>query len=193
MYRKSNEAAHPDLAGNHPYAQQVPLKRAVPLWGAISSHGFHEIAYHKARKLNNEEWCDDVLKAGKFTKAMRVLQPGRRHRIRRVLCDSESFLEVKQCRDFYKKNNIKLVHIPSHSPDLNPIESFWGWLKKELRRRDLEDLRQKRPPLGKTAYKRRVKNILKGKKAQKAACAKFANFRKVCKVVALKKGAHSGQ
>lgn len=71
--------------------------------------------------------------------------------------------------------------IPAHSPDLNPIESFWSWLKKELRRRDLEDLRQKQPPLGKTAYKQRVKSILKGKKAQKAARAKFANFRKVCK------------
>ena len=42
------------------------------------------------------------------------------------------------------------------SPDLNPVEMFWGWLRKKLRSMDLEDLRKKRRPLGKTAYTARV-------------------------------------
>ena len=45
--------------------------------------------------------------------------------------------------------------------------------------------------LGKTAYKQRIKAVLRSRKAQTAAKAKFANFRKVCKEVALKRGAAS--
>ena len=56
MYQKDTEAASPALAGEEPYADQVPLARAIPLWGAISSAGFHEIIYHPTKKLNQGEW-----------------------------------------------------------------------------------------------------------------------------------------
>ena len=39
---------------------------------------------------------------------------------------------------------------------LNPVEIFWGWLRKKLRSMDLEDMRKKRRLLGKTAYTARV-------------------------------------
>ena len=45
--------------------------------------------------------------------------------------------------------------------------------------------------MGKTAYKVRVKSILKSKKAQNVAKAKFNNFKKVCQEVRRKKGAAS--
>ena len=57
----------------------------------------------------------------------------------------------------------------------------------------MEDFRQKRPALGKTAYKQRLRAVLRSKKAQKVAKAKFHNFKSVCKRVSLNKGAHSGQ
>ena len=50
----------------------------------------------------------------------------------------------------------------------------------------------KRPPLGKTAYKQRVRSVLRSKKAQSVAKAKFRNFKKVCQTVWRKKGAASG-
>ncbi len=78
------------------------------------------------------------------------------------------------------------------SPDLNPIESFWGWLRQAMRRLDLEDIRKKRPALGKTAWTQRLKRVLKTKTAQTVAKNKFANFKKVCKLVYKKKGAASG-
>ena len=56
--------------------------------------------------------------------------------------------------------------IPARSPDLNPIEMFWAWLRKELRKRDLEDLRLKRPVLSKCLYMRRVRAVLRTRKAQ---------------------------
>ena len=56
---------------------------------------------------------------------------------------------------------------------------------------DLRDLRAGRPPLGKTAYRVRVRNFLKTKKAQDVAKAKFNNFKKVCCEVVKKGGTAS--
>ena len=192
MYRKTTEAAAPALAGDDPYADQVKISRAIPLWGAISSEGFHEIVYHAKKKLNDEEW-KDTIQAGKLMTAIRKLQPGRRVGPRRLLCDNESFLSAKLVRPLYAKRNVRLMHIPAYSPDLNPIESFWGWLRGELRRRDLEDLRLKKPPLDKSQYKQRVKDVLRTVKAQNVAKAKFRNLKTVCQEVVKKKGAMSRQ
>ena len=124
--------------------------------------------------------------------AVRKLQPGR-HTPRRLLCDNESFLSAKLVRPLYKQRRIRMLHMTARSPDLNPIESFWGWLRRELRRRDLEDLRLKRAPLNKAEYEQRVKQVLRTTKAQNVAKAKFRNFKKVCQEVVRKKGAMSRQ
>jgi hypothetical protein len=192
MYRKDTEAASPGLAGEDPYADQVPLARAIPLWGAISSSGFHEIIYHPTKKLNQWQW-KAVVKEGKLMTAARKLQPGRHVGPRRLLCDNESFLSAKLVRPLYAKKRVRLMHIPPRSPDLNPIESFWGWLRGELRRRDLKDLRLQKPALNKIQYKQRVKEVLRTVKAQNVAKAKFRNLKKVCKEVVKKKGAMSRQ
>ena len=61
----------------------------------------------------------------------------------------------------YQRRNIKLWDCPAKSPDLNPIELFWGWLRKVLRRMDMADLARKRKPLEKTAYVARVKAVMR--------------------------------
>ena len=58
-----------------------------------------------------------------------------------------------------------------------------------MRRMDLADLREGRPALGKTAYKARLKAVLRSQKAQDVAKAKFYALKKVYKEVYLKKGA----
>ena len=90
------------------------------------------------------------------------------------------------------KQNIKMWHIPPRSPDLNAIERFWGWLKKDLWRRDLNDLVEKRAPLGKLAFKMRVQVVLRSDRAQQVAKSQAKALRKVCKVVIKKRGAASG-
>ena len=134
-----------------------------------------------------------MVKDGRLQNAIRALQPGAHAGPRRLLCDNESFLNAKSVRPEYKKRRIQLLPIPAKSPDLNPIESFWGWLRGELRRRDLEDLRLKKPGLTKTQYRNRIKEILRTVKAQNVAKAKFQNYKKVCKEVVNKKGAASRQ
>ena len=77
----------------------------------------------------------------------------------------------------YEKLRITLLQIPPKSPDLNPIEKMWGWVRKQLRTRDLKDLAEKRPVLGKTAYRERIKRLLKGPKAQAVAKRFYTNLR----------------
>ena len=51
----------------------------------------------------------------------------------------------------------------------------------------------KKPPLSKSQYKQRVKQVLSTAKAQKVAKAKFRNLKKVYREVVQKKGAMSTQ
>ena len=58
-----------------------------------------------------------------------------------------------------------------------------------MRLRDLADLRAGRPVVGKTAYKARVRQLMKTKRAQGVASRVVKGFRKTCKEVLRKKGA----
>ena len=86
----------------------------------------------------------------------------------------------------HRKVKVRLWQIPAKSPDLNPIEKFWAWVRRELRARDFADLRAKRPVPGKTAYKKRVVNVLRSARAQRHAAACVRGLRKVCREVLLK-------
>ena len=93
----------------------------------------------------------------------------------------------------YEKMKLKMWTVPSKSPDLNPIERYWAFLKKKLRAMDLKDALAKRPVLGKMAYRARVLRVIKSKKSQLTAKNIFAGFKRVCRLVIKKKGAASGK
>ena len=59
------------------------------------------------------------------------------------------------------------------------------------RRWDLQDWNAKRPPLGRTAYRARLRAVLRSKKAQSVAGRYAAGLLNVCKEVLQKKGAAS--
>ena len=90
--------------------------------------------------------------------------------------------------DAYRVEKIVLWDCPSKSPDLNPVELFWGWLRKKLRRMDLADLKARRKALDKFAYTNRVKSVVRTARAQEVAknCAK--KFRAACRQVVDRKG-----
>ena len=72
--------------------------------------------------------------------------------------------------------------IPARSPDLNPVERFWVWLRRKLRSMDLaDDAIAKKPVLGRMAYRARVVRILKINKAQNTAANIAKGFRRICK------------
>ena len=190
MWRKRSEAAMPELAGDAPYGNQVPLERAVPLWAGISEGGLATIAFHETKKLTSSEWVDAV-EDGALTDAVEGLSPVNPDGPWHVLCDNETFLRTAESKVAHKDCGIKLWHIPPKSPDLNPIEKFWAWLRKHLRTLDFNDLKAKRKPLSKPAFRERVRKVLKSQKAQTVAASCARNLRKVCEEVVQKKGAAS--
>ena len=186
IWRKKSEAALPELSAADPYADQLPLARAVPLWAGIGNEGVCEILMHPSKKCHVAEWLKAV-RAGKLSAACK--QVSKHTRPFRALTDNEKFLKNKDVKKAYAAKRVEILHIPPRSPDLNMIEKFWGWLRTQLRRRDLQDMKMGRPALGKTAYKARVRSIFRAKRTQQVAARFAGNLLKVCREVAKKKGA----
>jgi hypothetical protein len=84
---------------------------------------------------------------------------------------------------------VSMWHIPPRSPDLNPIEKYWAWLRKALLARDLSDAVAKRPALDKAGYANRVRAICRTPRAQAVAAACSKSLRKTCAEVIRLKGA----
>lgn len=187
-WRKSSEAFEHDLAGADPYHKQAPLSRLIPLWGGCSAAGFAPIVWHQKRKMDEDEWVE-VLEAGQLTQAIKALKPVRPRGPWFVLSDNESFLKTRGACEYYKKARIKMWFIPPRSPDLNPIEKFWSWLRRELRRRDLIDLQTRKKVLPKLDYLKRVRAVLRSPKAQEVAASCVMNFRKTCQTISDNGGA----
>lgn len=190
MWRLKSERLEPSLAGQDCFAKQSPLDRCIPLWGGLSEGGFATVVFHAKKKLTKAEWIR-VLQAGKVASAIKSLRPVKKDGPWHVLCDNEAFLVSSDCRAAYRKAKIHLWRIPAKSPDLNPIERFWSYLRKRLNYLDLQDALKKRPWIGKCAYKTRIKNVLKSAHAQNAAKRIAKGYIKTCREVVRKRGAAS--
>ena len=188
MWRKANEAAQPHLAGADVYNKQVGSARAVPMWGGIGPGGFGLVMFHSHKKVNQDEWAKAVDK-GQLTKACKDARPDRTQGPWRILADNESFLSAPASRAAHRRARVDLWHIPPRSPDLNPVEKYWAWLRSRLRAMDVADLKAKRPPIKKTALKARVRALLQTEGAKRVAINTFKTLRKTCAEVIEKRGA----
>ena len=47
-----------------------------------------------------------------------------------IILDNASFHRKKKLFELAEKHNVKIIFLPPYSPELNPIEHFWHWLKK---------------------------------------------------------------
>ena len=50
-----------------------------------------------------------------------------------IVMDNAAFHREKQLEMLEKQSSCKILFLPPYSPDLNPIEQFWSWLKRKLR------------------------------------------------------------
>lgn len=50
-----------------------------------------------------------------------------------IVMDNASFHRKAQLICLAQKYGFRLIFLPPYSPELNPIEKFWAWLKRYLR------------------------------------------------------------
>jgi hypothetical protein len=190
VWRTPSEGASPDLAGADKYAEQVPLSRAVPLWGGAGPGGFGAVLWPAERKMTSQDWAD-VVDEGKLMDALLSVNPGKTNGPWRVLCDNETFLRAPPSRDAHRRCGVTLWKLPARSPDLNPVEKFWAWTRKRLRAMDLRDLVAKRPAASRAVFKQRVRDLFRTAKSRSVASACTLGLRKVATEVVRKNGAAS--
>ena len=184
VWRKPEEPALPETAGSGKYDGQVPLSRALPMWGGISEDGATPVVFHAKKKIKKEDWARAV--PGHLFTALLAINPGRQRGPFRILCDNEKFLGSSVCQDAHDAKGIRLIHVPARSPDLNPVEVYWSWLRRRLRALDLKDAQNKREVPGKRAYQQRVRGVMKSAKSRAVAGNIMRGFQKKCaRIVAL--------
>lgn len=61
-----------------------------------------------------------------------------------IILDNASFHRKARLAELGAKKRCKIIFLPPYSPDLNPIEKKWAWLKNKLREIliDVESLEQ---------------------------------------------------
>ena len=50
-----------------------------------------------------------------------------------IILDNASFHKNKRTKEIIEAAGCTLIYLPPYSPDLNPIEKFWSWLKRKIR------------------------------------------------------------
>ena len=150
MWMRKGEKWDPALATANRYGVQFGTK--MPLWGGFSgSSGHFSLKLRTARpKLTKEEWKQYVPSIAKAAGA----SPGQRLKIWH---DNERFLQIPVS---YRDAGLKSIRFPTNSGDLNPIETVWARLRKDMAMREMQDISKGKPSLSAHQFKARAAQLL---------------------------------
>ena len=105
------------------------------------------------------------------------------------MAENEGFLKTPASVNAHARARVQMWHVLPRSPDLNPVEQVWGWLRMRLRKMDLADLTVKRAPIARAALKARVRSLVRSQHAKRVTKNYMWGLRKTCLEVIKKRGA----
>jgi transposase len=105
-------------------------KRKVMIWGAISRKGSTELEFWKIS-------ADFKVTAQTYVKCLNQNLVKRMDRLYgmnkwRFMHDNARVHTAEITQEFVETKDLKVIMHPPYSPDLNPIEKVWGYLKKRV-------------------------------------------------------------
>lgn len=150
MWVKEGESLDNDLHTHNRYGIQLGTK--VPLWGGFTGgSSFSLRLWTEKPKMDKDAWA-------KLIPDVKLAADEREDGADpKVWHDNERFLLQP---DVYAQNGLQLVRFPPNSGDLNPIETVWAWLRKDLAMRELKDLKEKKDVLTVAQFRARAAQIL---------------------------------
>ena len=155
MWLRSGETADPAVHAYNRYGVQLGTK--VPLWGGFTGGGHFTLRLWTPKpKMTRAEWEKQIPGIKRAAEAGEARAPGRDTKRAKVWHDNERFL---LCPAAYRKHGLQQVLFPPNSGDLNPIETVWANLRRELATREQEDLDAGRT-LTVAQFKQRAAQIL---------------------------------
>jgi len=118
------------------YRQHARAFRGKKVQGEISGRKFKRVSILAGKcganiiaPLEFEGTVDHILFEFWFEKILlRELTPGYV-----IAMDNASFHRKAALQALAEKAGCSVIFLPPYSPDLNPIENFWAWLKRALR------------------------------------------------------------
>ena len=133
---RSGERLENDFHTYNRYGIQLGTK--VPLWGGFTGGGkFTLRLWTPAPKMTKEAWAKLVPSLKRAVDKAEAVGTERITKRAKVWQDNERFLLQP---GVYKESGLTLERFPPNSGDLNPIETVWAALRKELAVREQEDL-----------------------------------------------------
>jgi transposase len=105
-------------------------KKKVMVWGGISRKGLTDLYYWKVDQgytVNAKEYVK-CLKETLIDKMDNLYGTSNW----RLMQDNARVHTASYTKEFFIKNDIKVINHPPYSPDLNPIEKIWAYLKKKV-------------------------------------------------------------
>lgn len=123
---------------NYLYREYGWAKRGKALPGSISGRKYKRTGIVAAQMgksiiapLTYDGTMDSLLFETWFEKCLLPALP--QHAV--IVMDNASFHRKKQLIPIAQKAGLRLIFLPPYSPELNPIEHFWSWLKRYLRKK----------------------------------------------------------
>lgn len=99
-----------------------PGRKRINILGALDLKNISIISNLTEEKCNTERVVELLIKIKKMYPNKKIV----------IILDNAKYNHANNTRNFAKDMNIKLLFLPSYSPNLNLIERLWKFTKKKL-------------------------------------------------------------